>query len=187
MDDHASGLPIAINNIDDFQLQRLAIQGDALLALGKQHRFAINQVQLGVGSRLLRGSSLLRRSRRRSALDGRTGGGELLAAGDDSLELCTGAECGDIGRLYPNGLAGTGITRDASCTTTLLENAESGNGDAFAAVDCAHDGVDDVLDSLCGAPPVRPQLLGQGVDQLCLVHGFPPQYCGPSSDRLLQR
>src|SRR3546814_10696906 len=48
MDDHACGLPIAIDDIDGLEVQCLGVERDTLGALGIEHRLALLQPELAV-------------------------------------------------------------------------------------------------------------------------------------------
>src|SRR5690606_38711094 len=80
---------------------------------------------------------------------GTTGGGSLQAghpgqfplAGDDFLELSTGAECGHVGLLDLDGFTGTGIAGGAGRASALFENPETSDVDLLALVDVADDDV----------------------------------------------
>src|SRR3546814_20968940 len=48
MDDHACGLPIAIDDIDGLEVQCLGVERDTLGPLGIEHRLALLQPELAV-------------------------------------------------------------------------------------------------------------------------------------------
>ncbi len=100
---------------------------------------------------------------------------EALCPRDNRFELCAGPKCRHGGGLNFHRLAGARITRDTGGTTALLENAETGNGDAVTLMHCAHDGVDDILHRRSCLPTIRAQFLREYVDELRFVHAKPPK------------
>ena len=100
---------------------------------------------------------------------------EALCARDNRFELSAGTKCRHGGGLNFHRLAGARISRDPGCTTALLENAETGNGDAVTLMHRAHDGVDDVLHRRGCLPTIRAQFLREYVDELRFVHAKPPK------------
>src|SRR5215217_176949 len=100
---------------------------------------------------------------------------EALCPRDNRFELSAGPKRRHGGGLNFHRLAGARITRDTGCTTALLENAETGNGDAVTLVNRAHDGVDDILHRRGCLPTIRAQFLREYVDELRFVHAKPPK------------
>src|SRR4029077_16955636 len=72
-------------------------------------------------------------------------------------------------------LAGTRIAGHARCAAALFEHTEAGNGDAVALVHRAHNGVDNILDSIGRLPTIRIQFPCELIYELCLVHPNPPK------------
>src|SRR3954452_12999015 len=100
---------------------------------------------------------------------------EALCPRDNRFELSAGSKRRHGGGLNFHRLAGARIARDTGCTTALLENAETCNGDAVTLMHRTHDGVDDVFHRRGCLPTIRAQFLREYVDELRFVHAKPPK------------